>query len=666
MNKYCFGIIFFLWTLFGFHVCAQEYSRLTNLPHVLVNTFDGAAITSKEYYVYATMFYVDENDNVTRYDSMRIRGRGNSTWGVAKKPYRIKFLSKEKFLGKGYAKAKSWTLIANALDKTLLRNALTFKMGEFLGLKNNPASKYVDLTLNGVYMGNYMISDHVEVRAHRVNICEQDYPLTDESDVTGGYLLEVDGFQDGNCFTTSKYKVPVRVHYPDEDEIAEEQNAYIRNFLADFETALSSDNYRDPDEGYRQYVDSVSLANWFIATEVSGNIDGYFSTYFYKERGDQRLYWGPLWDYDIAYANDIRKGDTSSQLMTEVGYGQTKEWLNRMWKDVWFAELINRRYGEVVSAGLEDYLYAQIDSLVELTEESRILNYKKWGISQGYLREYMLYSSYDQYISFLKSYIAKHIPYLTSAFAGKRDEAPTPDFVADESYYYRVVSAKTGMTLSEVSDLACSWSGGYEDNQLWRLFSVGDGYYLVLNKQSGMALCDPTVGEATATTNVGTQLAVAEADAADDSQLWHFTPQGSAGYYNLVNKKTQHTANLSGGASTDGTPVLSYTTDNRNSSSMNRLWYVIAAGEVEKEADGIADVEPDEYALAFDAETKTLRFGGEVPGQLVFVANVYSSAGVLLRTFKASDQCSLFDLPSGVYIVKWRFGNVVRSVKMRL
>ena len=168
--------------MFGFHVYAQEYSRLTNLPHVFVNTFDGAAIASKEYYVYATMFYVDENDNVTRYDSMRIRGRGNSTWGVAKKPYRIKFLSKEKFLGKGYAKAKSWTLIANALDKTLLRNALTFKMGEFLGLKNNPASKYVDLTLNGVYMGNYMISDHVEVRAHRVNISEQDYPLTEDSE----------------------------------------------------------------------------------------------------------------------------------------------------------------------------------------------------------------------------------------------------------------------------------------------------------------------------------------------------------------------------------------------------------------------------------------------------------------------------------------------------
>ena len=109
---------------------AQTYQRLTNLPHMYIETYKGVAIVSKTDYVYATMYYVDEDDVVTQYDSMQIRGRGNSTWTLSKKPYRIKFNKKEKFLGKGYAKAKKWTLMANAGDKTMIRNAITSLMGD--------------------------------------------------------------------------------------------------------------------------------------------------------------------------------------------------------------------------------------------------------------------------------------------------------------------------------------------------------------------------------------------------------------------------------------------------------------------------------------------------------------------------------------------------------
>ena len=79
-------------------VNAQTYQRLTNLPHVYIETFNRQSINNKIVYVYATMYYVDENDVVTTYDSMQIRGRGNSTWNLAKKPYKIKFNQKEKFL----------------------------------------------------------------------------------------------------------------------------------------------------------------------------------------------------------------------------------------------------------------------------------------------------------------------------------------------------------------------------------------------------------------------------------------------------------------------------------------------------------------------------------------------------------------------------------------
>lgn len=565
---------------------AQDYKRLTNLPHMYINTYGGVGITSKTVYVYSKIVLVTEDDEVEVYDSVAIRGRGNSTWNMSKKPYRIKFPSKQKFLGKGYAKAKSWTLLANAGDKTLIRNAITSEMGNFLGLKFNPAAKFIDLTLNGVYLGNYQISDHVDVRPHRVDIIEQDLPLNDDSDITGGYLFEVDGFKDGNCFTTAKGQVPIRIHYPDDEDIKSSQNLYARAYMRDFETVLFSDDFADADKGYRRWVDSTSLVNWFIATEVSANIDGYYSTYFYKNQGDSLLYWGPLWDYDIAYDNDQRIPGNVEKLMTDVGYGQTKVWVNRMWEDPWFGKLVVKRYNQAVADGLENYLYQKIDSLTNLLSESQELNYEKWGISRKMYHEIVLYSSYDQYVNDLKQFITGHMAYLQEAFPNKKIPEPTPPF-SPEHYYYRITNAKTNTAIDlcnqagevdeeyqpEDNDVIVGWANSQDRlSQEWQIKPVGD-YFMIINRLGNMALTDLTQGEVSATTNVGTQLQISAADSLDNRQLWILTPQGIDNYYNITNLYTQHTANLSGGNASNGTSVVSYTTDERNSSSTNRLWY---------------------------------------------------------------------------------------------
>jgi spore coat protein CotH len=155
---------------------AQEHKRLTNLPHLYINTFTGNPIVSKTEQVWARMWLVDEQDVVTFYDSISIRGRGNSTWNMAKKPYRIKLQEKTKLLGNSRANAKKWTLLANHGDKTLMRNALASYIGDLCGQPFTPAAKFVDLTLNGAYQGCYQLSDQIDIRKKRVNIAEQDYP----------------------------------------------------------------------------------------------------------------------------------------------------------------------------------------------------------------------------------------------------------------------------------------------------------------------------------------------------------------------------------------------------------------------------------------------------------------------------------------------------------
>ena len=495
-----------------------QYTRQTDLPMLYIETFDGRSISSKTVYKYCRLHYVDEQDQVTSYDSVSIRGRGNSTWNMSKKPYKIKLQSKARFLGAEHAKAKKWTLLANAGDKTLMRNALTSALGMFTSLKFNPAAKFVDLMLNGVYMGNYQISDQIDVRKGRVDITEQPYPLADDDDISGGYLLEVDGFKDGNCFTTLYYQAPVRIHYPEDEEISARQTAYIRNYISQtFERALRSNDFTDAEKGYRAYVDTASLIDWYICTEVSANLDGFYSTYFYKEKDNPRLFWGPLWDYDIAYNNDYRvqweKGYSSSvrTLMSDIAYNGSRAWVNRMWQDPWFQKAVYQRYEQLLDEGLVDYLQGKVDSLQALLVQSQELNYEKWGISRRMYHEVVLFSSYDQYVSDLKTFIYEHCNYLQEAFASRKPDEPTPPI-----------------------DLG-----------------------------------------------------------------------------------------------------------------------------------GISEVEePDEYALAYNAQTQTLHFGSETPQALhAFTASIHAASGRLAGRFRADSEYDATHLPAGLYIVSWQAGGHQRTAK---
>ena len=86
MKSIRLNLLLLFFCFFSLNTVAQEYVRLTNLPHVYINTFNNRRITSKDYYIYCTLVYVDESDHVFTYDSVEIRGRGNSTWGLSKKP----------------------------------------------------------------------------------------------------------------------------------------------------------------------------------------------------------------------------------------------------------------------------------------------------------------------------------------------------------------------------------------------------------------------------------------------------------------------------------------------------------------------------------------------------------------------------------------------------
>ena len=397
----------------------STYSKLTNVPTIYINTEGGVGVTSKDDYVtaYVTVRGAEnEEDNITEVLT-EIKGRGNSTWGMAKKPYRLKFDEKIKFLGND-AKEKNWVLLANYADKTLMRNALAFETARnMFEFGFTPSVTFVDVVLNGENIGSYMLTDQVEVKKKRVPVTEQDETTTSaDPEITGGYLIEVDGFADSEIswFKTTK-GMKVTIKYPKDDEINSDQASYIANYTQQMENALFGTNYTNAETGWRKYIDEASMVDWYIACELFGNSDAWWSTYMYKER-DDLFKFGPLWDFDIAFNNDDRLGDATQKLMRTYAH-DPKTWIAKWCQDADFMANVKARWEEVRKAGVLAFMTTYIDNTAEYLQISQQNNFQVWNIlNTKVYRELAARGSYAAEVEFLKNYVTSRVSFLDNEF----------------------------------------------------------------------------------------------------------------------------------------------------------------------------------------------------------------------------------------------------------
>ncbi len=436
---------------------AHARERLTEIPTVYIDTEGSATVTGKSNYVKGTLTVMSA-DPAECCDAlpMGVRGRGNSTWNMPKKPYRVKFDSKVNFLDLP-AKAKSWVFLANYADKSLMRNAIAFEISSFVGMEYTPSIRFVDVVLNGEYLGNYMVTDQTEVAKGRVPVESQEVTDTEEPAITGGYLIELDGFADGEpVWFQTPQGIKVTVKYPKDDEINEAQLDYITRYVREFESRLFADNFSDPAAGYRSMADTESLVNWYIACELTANSDSFWSTYMYKKRGDDRLYFGPMWDYDIAFNNDSRIGDATRKLMRDSAHAPLT-WIKRLWQDAWFRSAVNARWKELVDSGIEEYLLGKVEDYAALIDASQKLNFKKWDIlSRKVYNELVVFPTYREGVDYLKSFISARVAFLTESFAADDPTGWAVDI--DTSVQYRLMHS-AGSWLSE-SAATCILSSG--------------------------------------------------------------------------------------------------------------------------------------------------------------------------------------------------------------
>lgn len=399
--------------------------QITNLPTVCINTVNAQEPYDKEHDITSNIIVI--NDHKAYVDQPgTVRERGNASRNFPKKPWRIKFDKKQQVLPDAPAKCKKWTLINNYGDKTLMRNLLAFEIARRLDMKFVPYAHAVDVILNGEYKGCYQLCDQVEVNKGRVDITEMEETDIEGDALTGGYLVEVDAYAyeepAGEWFVTKGKQMPVTIKSPDPG-ITQQYN-YIKSYFENLESRVFFySNISGGTNDYRKIFDIESFLRHFMVGELSGNTDTYWSTYMYKERGDDKIYTGPVWDFDIAFDNDNRtypinnitntylynsgKASAANNMNAFVSRiinndSRTKNDITRIWS-------LARNDKELTYEGLEEY----IDKLASELDASQKLNFVRWPIMNEWVHQNpVLSGSYAGEVRRVKNYLKGRFPIL--------------------------------------------------------------------------------------------------------------------------------------------------------------------------------------------------------------------------------------------------------------
>jgi hypothetical protein len=396
-----------------------ESPQATGLPVIKIDT-QGMAITSKDDWF--TDLHPGVESSYTIYDisgepvsgSTDIKGRGNTTWGMPKKPYSLKLTTKAPLLG--MPTHKRWNLLANYSDKTLLRTDVAFKMGEILqdGLMWTPRSRHVQFYLNNQYQGVYQLVEAIKIDENRVNIQN-----ISKKNPQRGYILEIDA-RKGEVFNfTTTRGVIFNCSDPDEDLdeiITGDTRTIFEKIQTDVQNAedvLYSDVFSDPNEGYQNYLDVDSFIDWYLVNEITKNADASFYLSVFMYYNGEKYCMGPVWDFDISLGNyKDSPGEHSDGF-----YIKNAKWISRLFEDPAFVLQVKERWNTKKTEffALQQY----IDERAAYINSAQAQNFRKWNIlGVSVWPNVVVPGSYQGEIDYLKSWLAARLSWLDTAIDG--------------------------------------------------------------------------------------------------------------------------------------------------------------------------------------------------------------------------------------------------------
>ena len=454
----------------------------SELPVIYINTENGAPIVSKEDYIDAELIIQGNetyNSETTKLynGATEIRGRGNSTWAQPKKPYRLKLDKKTDLFGMG--KSKHWVLLANYMDESLQRNTLAYNLSGAMGMEQM-STVFVDVVLNGDFVGNYQLCENIRVDPTRVDIFDwesfaedaagiigeaggltddsigdleeylaenmgwitsgsftfegvnyslSDYPDLEIPSITGGYIIELDEYYD----EVSKFKTdsgqPIMFKNPEFLNTNKDMMNYVRDYIQAFEDAVQSGNYTATYDGktvhYSELYDMDALVDYWLVSEIFFNEEiNKKSTYMYKDI-DGLMKMGPIWDMDWSSGADQGSSGYTDRWATVYfsANAQSQQWYKFLIQDPYFMVRAQERYWEIRHDQVEAML-DELDSNYDLLKTSADANAQRWG-----------HKSFDSYTDGLRRWFNNRLAWM--------DAQMETQSILQESLGYKANSALT-------------------------------------------------------------------------------------------------------------------------------------------------------------------------------------------------------------------------------
>jgi len=463
---------------------AVPFEFESNLPIVSINTY-GAYIPDDPK-ITAHMGIISNGegnmnhtgDPFNHYDGfIGIEVRGQSSQMFPKKSYGVETRDS---LGEnlnvpllGLPEENDWILYAPYTDKSLMRNVVTFEMGDKMG-EYCTRNVYCELVINNDYKGIYVLQEKVKKDKNRVDIASLNPDEISGDDLTGGYIVSVDkipwDFAYGHDGWLSAPEpsypnamdITFQYYYPEPDVIASEQRKYIRDFISQAEAALIAPTFRDPSKGYLRYLDAPSFIDFMLLCEISKEVDKYrYSTFFHKQNDSDggKLFAGPAWDFDLGYGNvdywppGVAYSGWLYEMVNPWDYS-IMYWWKRMMEDPYFRDLVKTRWTKLRLDKLSDFsLDALIDSITSLTEEARNRNYERWPILGVYVWPNYSWegNDYEDEVEYFRDFMFNRIHWIDYNLQGQviqpaaviRNESNTI-FCSILGDYFRLPILKTG------------------------------------------------------------------------------------------------------------------------------------------------------------------------------------------------------------------------------
>lgn len=469
----------------------------STLPIILINT-NGQYIPD-EPKIMANMKIIDNGKELNYFDPERndslvydgvigIELRGNTALNMPKKSYTVETRNADSTNNNislfGMPKENDWVMHGPYADKSMMRNALAYHIGNNMG-RWNPRTQFVEVQINGEYQGVYLFVEKIKIDNNRVDIATLRETDIAGDQVTGGYILSIDRVNPGSWNSqyigrTGTYETTFSFVDPKYDELNLSQQDYIKAYIDSFETALIGENFKDEEIGYRNFVNVQSFVDYFIISELSKDIDAYrVSFFFHKDKNSKggKLTASPFWDYNLCFGNanfyggGITTGWTSDPKPFGIGEGDLGNeipfWWDRFREDPYWETVLKYRWEDLRDGVLADDAFnAFIDSCYNDLKVPAERNFAQWNTLNTYIwPNVFINGTYLEHVNFMRNWVLERMEWIDSKIeliepSFERNIPPIANAGDDFSITENTVATITGIAEDENGDeLTYEWDG---------------------------------------------------------------------------------------------------------------------------------------------------------------------------------------------------------------